>query len=121
MNEPQSGPGDPSDQNRSERPPRNDKKRSKRKAKSKGKNRQKNQPALDPVKFWGDPGSLPEPMDHVGSTPDLTAVVSSLGRVPIPPHETAAEHSFRLVYLRAGALASALATASGLDDDGESG
>jgi len=89
---------------------RSDKKRSKRK----GRNRQKNQPAVDPLKFWGDPTSLPAPIDHVNSSPDVTAVVSSLGRMPIPPHETAAEHSFQLIYRRAEILASALAAASGL-------
>jgi len=87
-----------------------DKKRSKRK----GKNRQKNQVTVDPTKFWGDPGALPAPIDHVNSSPDVTAVVSSLGRMPIPPHETAAEHSFQLIYQRAEGLASALAAASGL-------
>jgi len=91
----------------------NDKKRSKRK----GKNRQKNQSTVDPARFWGDPGSLPEPIDHVTYSPDITAVVVSLGRIPIPPHETAAEHSFQLVYQRAGMMAAALATASGLVDD----
>jgi len=89
----------------------NDKKRGKRK----GKGRQKAQPAVDPAKFWGDPQSLPEPIDQVNYSPDVTAVVISLGRIPIPPHETAAEHSFKMVYQRAGMMAAALATASGLD------
>jgi len=93
----------------------NDKKRGKRK----GKNRQKNSTVVDPAKFWGDPAVLPEPIDHVTYSPDITAVVSSLGRIPIPPHETAAEHSFQMVYQRAGMMAAALATASGLDSDHE--
>jgi len=88
-----------------------DKKRGKRK----GKGRPKPQPVVEPTKFWGDPELLPEPIDHVTYSPDVTAVVSSLGRIPIPPHETAAEHSFKMVYQRAGMMAAALATASGLD------
>jgi len=91
----------------------NDKKRGKRK----GKNRPKSKPAVDHSKFWGDPEALPDPLDHVTYSPDVTAVVLSLGRIPIPPHETAAEHSFQMVYQRAGMMAIALAAASGLDKD----
>lgn len=89
----------------------NDKKRRKRK----GKGRSKSLVEVDPAKFWGDPVALPDPIDQVTSSPDVTAVVLSLGRIPIPPHETAAEHSFKMVYQRAGMMAAALATASGLD------
>ncbi len=92
---------------------RNSKKRGKRK----GKGRQKDQTPLDMAKFWGDAESLPDPIDHVHSSPDVSAMVSSLGRMPIPPHETAAEHSLKLVYQRAGILASALVKASGLEED----
>ena len=90
-----------------------DKKRGKRK----GKGRKKTPPPVDPAKFWGDSESLPEPIDHVNYSPDVAAVVFSLGRIPIPPHETAAEHSFKMVYQRAGMMATALATASGLDGE----
>ncbi len=90
---------------------RGDKKR-KRKAKSKPKQ----QVAFDPVAFWGDPELLPEPIASVSHSPDVTAAVSSLGRIPIPPHETAAQHSFQMVYQRASMLASALAAASDLND-----
>ncbi len=48
----------------------------------------------------------------------MKAVVRSLGRVPIPGQETAAEHWFSLVYERAAVLAGALAAAGGLAADG---
>ncbi len=106
---------EPGSQAKPDQQNRNDRKHAKRK--NKAKNRQRSQPVVDPSKFWGDPEALPEPIDHVNSSPDVTAVVCSLGRVPIPPHETAAEHSFQMVYRRAAILASALAKASGLDED----
>ncbi len=115
MNGTDTSRGEPGPPMRSGQPSRNDKKRAGRKS----KNRQKNQPPVDLSKFWGDPEALPDPIDHVNSSPDVTAVVSSLGRIPIPPHETAAEHSFQMVYRRSGILASALAKASGLDQEEE--
>ncbi len=92
---------------------------SKKRGKRKGKSRQKGQSPTDMSKFWGDSDTLPERIDHVHSSPDVSAMVRSLGRMPIPPHEVAAEHSLKLVYQRAGILASALVKASGLDDEGD--
>jgi hypothetical protein len=76
-------------------------------------------PKVDPAEFWGDPQQLPEAVDWVTTTPDVTAVVSSLGRPPVPGHETAAEHWLSLVYERSAVLASALAAAGGLDQSGD--
>ena len=60
--------------------------------------RRKNEPRIDPVEFWGDRSSLPEPITSIDEVPDVKAVVQSLGRVPITGHETAADHWFSLVY-----------------------
>ena len=80
----------------------------------------KNEPRIDPVEFWGDRSSLPEPITSIDEVPDVKAVVQSLGRVPITGHETAADHWFSLVYERAAVLAGALAAAGGLHGaDGE--
>ncbi len=73
-------------------------------------------PKIDPAEFWGDPEQLPDAAEWVTSTPDVKAVVASLGRPPVPGHETAAEHWLSLVYERSAVLASALAAAGGLDD-----
>ena len=77
-------------------------------------------PKIDPTVFWGDAAALPELDVTVRPSPDVTAVVASLGRPPVPGHETAAEHWFNLVYERSGVLAAALAAAGGLDRDHES-
>ena len=85
----------------------------------KKQNQRRNEPKVDPVEFWGDPEALPEPIDSIEHVPDAKAVVRSLGRVPLPGQETAAEHWFSLVYERAAVLAGALAAAGGLhgEDD----
>lgn len=82
-----------------------------------GKKRRNKAPKIDPAEFWGDTEQLPDVAEWVTSTPDVTAVVTSLGRPPVPGHETAAEHWFSLVYERSAVLAGALAAAGGLDDE----
>ena len=72
-------------------------------------------PTVDPTDFWGDPDLLPEPITTIRSVPDVNAVVSSLGRVPIAGQETAAEHWFTMVYERGAVLANALAAAGGIE------
>ncbi len=84
-------------------------------APKKGQKSRRKEPKVDPVEFWGDSESLPEPHTHVATAPDVGALVSSLGRPPITGQETAAEHWFSLVYERAAVLAGALAAAGGLD------
>jgi len=81
----------------------------------KGQKQRRKEPRVDPVEFWGDPESLPEPHTRVVAAPDVRALVSSLGRPPITGQETAAEHWFSLVYERAAVLAGALAAAGGID------
>jgi hypothetical protein len=72
-----------------------------------------------PAVFWGHD----EPIDDLEPfrpATDPTALVRSLGRAPLPGHETVAEHYFAAVYERAGGLALALAATTGLlagDDD----
>lgn len=88
------------------------------KSRSRGRGRKKK---VDLHKFWGDAESLPHPSGYDPSTPDTTAVVSSLGRVPIPGQEAAAAHFFQLVYSRAAGLATALAAAGGLEEIGGAG
>ena len=86
------------------------------KKRSRPKNRGRKKSArFDPVKFWGDVEALPEPPRSVVTAADPYAIVQSLGRAPIPGHENASEHYFRLVYERAASLAFVLAAAGGLD------
>ncbi|MDH4143946.1 MAG: hypothetical protein OEY23_02115 [Acidimicrobiia bacterium] len=73
------------------------------------------------VKFWGDPEAahavLDEPLT-VRPSVDAAAVVRSLGPPPLPGHERQAEHYFAAVYDKAVGMASALAAAGGLLDEG---
>ena len=77
----------------------------------------KNPPKVDPREFWGDPDLLPERIDGLAHSPDVRAVLTSLGRPPLTGNETAAEHWFSMVYERAAFLAGALAAAGDLDAD----
>ncbi len=81
-----------------------------------------NTPKVDPEEFWGDRNLLPERIDGIQHSPDVRAVLSSLGRPPLTGNETPAEHWFSMVYERAAFLAGALAAAGDLDapasDDG---
>jgi hypothetical protein len=61
--------------------------------------------------FWGDPAALPSADELVRITKDPSAVVRSLGRPPLPAHETIAVHYFEAVYDRTVTLATALAAA----------
>lgn len=80
----------------------------------------KNQPKVDPREFWGDKDVLPERIDGLSHSPDVRAVLTSLGRPPLTGNETAAEHWFSMVYERSAFLAGALAAAGDLDaDDGD--
>ncbi|MFB0902468.1 MAG: hypothetical protein QMB08_01395 [Acidimicrobiales bacterium] len=79
------------------------------------KNRKK--PKLDPVKYWGDPTSLPIRSDYVLQSSDPTAVIRSLGKAPIPGKNSAPELYFEVLYNRATGLAQALAFAGGLNED----
>lgn len=76
----------------------------------------RNAPKVDPREFWGDPDLLPERIDGIQPSPDVRAVLTSLGRPPLTGNETAAEHWFSMVYERAAFLAGALAAAGDLDD-----
>ncbi len=66
------------------------------------------------AEFWGDADALPEPRDEIRITPDPAAVVRSLGRLPLPGQEQAAEAYLEAVYGRAVGLAGALAAAGEL-------
>lgn len=59
---------------------------------------------------------LPTEHPEIRITDAPAAVPRSLGRPPLPGHETIAEHYFGAVYERAVATASALAAAGGLVD-----
>ena len=83
---------------------------------AKGAQQKKSQPKVDPREFWGDPGRLPDRIDGLTHSPDVRAVLTSLGRPPFTGNETAAEHWFSMVYERAAFLAGALAAAGGLDE-----
>ncbi len=72
-------------------------------------------PKLDPVEFWGDPGTLPVIDGVVEHSGDPRALLDSLGRPPVQGQETAAERWFTLAYERAAVLAGALAAAGELD------
>jgi len=73
--------------------------------------------------FWGNDDATDDLPEVITPSDDPAAMISSLGPPPIPGHETAAQHYFEAVYAKAGALAIALAAASGLlvtddpDDD----
>jgi hypothetical protein len=64
--------------------------------------------------FWGTGFPPPEPADTVTMAEDATAMVRSLGTPPLTGQEAVAEHYFTAVYVKAAALASALAAADGL-------
>ena len=88
--------------------------------KNQGRNQpKKNQPKVDPQEFWGDPDALPERIEGLTHSPDVRAVLTSLGRPPLTGNETAAEHWFSMVYERAAFLAGALAAAGDLDADSD--
>jgi hypothetical protein len=76
----------------------------------------KSAPKVDPKEFWGDPERLPDRIESLTHSPDVRAVLTSLGRPPLTGNETAAEHWFSMVYERAAFLAGALAAAGGLDE-----
>lgn len=80
------------------------------------KSRNRKSTKRDPALFWGKSELLPTPESFITSTPEVMAVVSSLGRPPLPGHANASQHYFRLVYDRASSLAIALGHAGGLDD-----
>jgi len=73
------------------------------------------QPKVEPREFWGEADELPEQIDGLTHSPDVRAVLTSLGRPPLTGNETAAEHWFSMVYERAAFLAGALAAAGDLD------
>lgn len=80
-----------------------------------GRRRNKNKPSGKQQKaFWGDEEKLPNFGGTVRITNDATAVVTSLGRVPLAGSETIAEHYFEAVLERSVMLGSALAAAGGL-------
>lgn len=76
-------------------------------------------PKIDPLEFWGDPDALPDEIDGLRHSPDVRAVLTSLGRPPMTGNETASEHWFSMVYERSAFLAGALAAAGRLDDADE--
>lgn len=86
-----------------------------------GRKRKKSRkkPRLDPVKYWGDPGSLPVRHDYALEAQDPTAVIRSLGKAPIPGKNSAPELYFEVLYTRAAGLAQALAFAGGLNQTEE--
>ena len=55
---------------------------------------------LDPVKYWGDPTSLPIRNDYQLHSNDPTAVIRSLGKAPIPGKNSAPELYFEVLYNR---------------------
>ena len=77
-------------------------------------------PKVDPAEFWGNPELLPEHIAGIQHSPDVRAVLTSLGRPPLTGNETPAEHWFSMVYERAAFLAGALAAAGDLDDTADS-
>ncbi len=82
-----------------------------------GRKRKKSRkkPKLDPLKYWGDPTSLPIRNDYALETADPTAVIRSLGKAPIPGKTSAPELYFEVLYKRAAGLAQALAFAGSLN------
>lgn len=94
-------------------------------ASNEGKNQKKgaakkSAPKVDPLEFWGDPAALPDRIDGLRHSPDVRAVLTSLGRPPMTGNETASEHWFSMVYERSAFLAGALAAAGQLDDSDDS-
>jgi hypothetical protein len=80
-----------------------------------GRRRNRNKPSSKQQRaFWGDEEKLPNFGGTVRITNDATAVVASLGRVPLSGSETIAEHYFEAVLERSVGLGSALAAAGGL-------
>ncbi len=80
-----------------------------------GRRRNKNKPSGKQQRaFWGDEDKLPAFDGEVRITNDASAVVTSLGRVPLSGSETIAEHYFEAVLERSVMLGSALAAAGGL-------
>jgi hypothetical protein len=106
-------------------PPRRNRNRSRNRGGAKTQPKQqgsqkKAAPKVDPKEFWGDPELMPDRIDGIEHSPDVRAVITSLGRPPLSGNETAAEHWFSMVYERAAFLAGALAAAGGLDSTAES-
>ncbi len=64
--------------------------------------------------FWGDEERLPDLPHTARIVSDASATVRSLGKVPLPGHETIADHYFEAVLERAVTLGTALAAAGGL-------
>ena len=64
------------------------------------------------VEFWGHEPTDDDGVDDIAPTIDATAMVRSLGPVPLPGREHVAEHYFATVYERSAALATALAVAA---------
>jgi len=64
--------------------------------------------------FWGDEEKLPTLPTTAHVTTDSTAVVRSLGRIPLTGNETIAEHYLEAVLDRSVMLGTALAAAGGL-------
>jgi hypothetical protein len=91
--------------------PSNQAQSGRKRKRSRGRKRQ------DPRKFWGDMSTMPEAIYGLEATEAADALVGSLGKPPIPGHETSARHYFDLVYDRTVNLAFALAAAGGLDKD----
>jgi len=79
------------------------------------KRKGRKKPKLDPVKYWGDPGSLPVRSDYQLESQDPTGVIRSLGKAPIPGKNSAPELYFEVLYSRAAGLAQALSFAGGLN------
>ena len=66
------------------------------------------------AEFWGHDPTGDDGVDDVAPATDPTAMVKSLGPVPLPGREHVAEHYFVTVYERASGLATALAVAADL-------
>ena len=82
--------------------------------------RNKNRPSGKQQRaFWGDEEKLPTLGSSVRITSDPSAVVSSLGRIPLTGSETIAEHYFAAVLERSVMLGEALAAAGGLSDEAD--
>ena len=70
--------------------------------------------------FWHGTVQIPQTTDRIQVTEDPAAVVRSLGPAPLGGREAVAEHYFEAVYQRSVSMASALAAAADLIDDGQS-
>ncbi len=73
----------------------------------------------DPLEFWGAPAVAVTPIERMRPAADATPVVRSLGPPPLAGHDAIAESYFTLVYDKATNMATALAAASGLLDQGD--